>query len=121
MLPPRALITEARNSFNRFGLTEKQTPFAPLPLVRFLIQQEKLDPEETIAAIRDHHLLHISPQMFVAIPYAQSPAIRALLHPDNLEQNFAAAVELNIRERLELPITGTEKSTNLIQNSCSVQ
>lgn len=104
-----------------FGLTEKQTPFAPLPLVRFLIEQEQLDLEETVATIKAHHLQCITPLICEAIPHAQIPAIRALIHPDHLEQNFGYEIELNIRRRLGLPITWADSVINMIPESCSVQ
>jgi ankyrin repeat protein len=104
-----------------FGLTEQQTPFAPLPLVRFLIEQGKLNPEETVAAIKAHHLLCMNTHCFVAIPKTQNPAIRALIHPDNLEQNFAPEIELNIRRRLGLPLSATPMAANWIPESCSMQ
>jgi len=91
------------------NLKEEQTPHVPLPLVQLLIERRKLNPEMVVAAIKAHHLLHISPMMFVAIPYAHTPAARALIHPDNLEKNFDFEIEWNIRRRLGL-LTWPEKA-----------
>jgi hypothetical protein len=102
-------LTELKNDvadagiFGNFkNLTEEQTPHVPLPIVRLLIEKGKLDPDKTVAAIKAHHLILISPHCFVAIPHAKTPAIRALLHPDNLEQNFGFDIEWNIKKRLGL-------------------
>lgn len=103
------------------NLTEEQTPHVPLPIVRLLIEKGKLDPDKTIAAIKAHHLLYISPYCSEAMPFATTPEKCAFLHPDNLEQNFGFKIEWNIRRRLGLPLTWADSVINMIPESCSVQ
>jgi len=109
----------AFGSYN--NLTKQQAPFAPLPIVRLLTKQGKLNPEEAVAIIKSRHFYHIFTRLSECKKFALSRRIQAFIHPDNFKRNFATAIEWNIRRRLGLPVTWAEAATSLIPESCSMQ
>lgn len=88
----RTLITCAQ--FNPFPM-----PFSNL---RQFIENKSFAPEPTIAKIKEYHFACMRPMMLAAMPDAKTPEIAALITPDNLEQNYGAEIEMNIKRRLGL-------------------
>jgi len=121
-LPELASDVGASGAFGSYkNLTEAHAVFAPLPIVRILIKKEKLNLEETIAAIKAHQFDRISVRLSECFRFAYPGKIQVLIHPNNFRKNFAAAIEWNIRRRLRLPLTWAESAATWIPKSCSVQ
>lgn len=87
----------------------------PLPVIRSLLQNNKLNAEIIVKMIKNHKYDCLIPLMADAQEVASTQEVRDLLNPELLEQNFGQEIEQNIRRRLGLQQI-EESKEKLIEN-----
>jgi len=107
-----SLREDACNS--AFGIHRNQhnrVPFLPMQVVRSLLREKMLKPDETAAAMKEYACACLRPILIEAVhdrpedtkirDQVQASA-KELLNPDNVVKVFGDEIEDNIRRRLEL-------------------
>jgi hypothetical protein len=101
---PKIKVDALCSAFNLHKNGYDLVPKLPLQVVRLLVQNNLLDTDRTVDILMAHHFKCLKPLMLEAMPAFYDYSFLPRLNPDNLEQNFDAAIKENIKKRLGIEV-----------------